>query len=170
MKRSTQIIFFLFLSFFFNTISYCSPSIVFLDIEYAVNNSYIGKKLLDDLKKIKIEENKKLQLLEQDLKNKDDEIKKIKNITSQEELKNKINILKKAIKKYNKEKDIIQKNFINNKNKQLDELIKKVNPLIMKYMDDKSIDLILSKKIIYLGNTNFDITEEVLKLINLNFK
>ena len=40
----------------------------------------------------------------------------------------------------------------------------------MKYMDDKSIDLILSKKIIYLGNTNFDITEEVLKLINLNFK
>jgi Skp family chaperone for outer membrane proteins len=170
MKQLIQIIFFLIFSLFFNSVSYSNTNIVFLDIEYAVNNSNIGKKVLDNLKKTQIKENKKLKIIEQNLKDKDDEIKKVKNVISKDELKNKIDIFKKSIQDYNIEKDKVQKNFIKSKNKELDELIKKINPLIVKYMEDKSIDLILSKKIIYLGNTNLDITEDVLGLINVNFK
>ena len=64
----------------------------------------------------------------------------------------------------------IPKKFIANKNKQLDELLKKINPLIIEYMSDNSIELILSKKSVYLGKTELDITENILKIINENFK
>ena len=37
-------------------------------------------------------------------------------------------------------------------------------------MSDNSIELILSKKSVYLGKTELDITENILKIINENFK
>lgn len=37
-------------------------------------------------------------------------------------------------------------------------------------MEDNSIELILSKKIVYLGKTELDITNEIVELINNNYK
>ena len=97
-------------------------------------------------------------------------IKNLKNVISKEELQTKINQFQKDIKQYNINKDKVQKDFINNKNKKLDDLFKKINPLIIKFMSDNSIDLVLSKKNIYLAKTELDITEDMIELINKNFK
>jgi len=162
----------LFLLIFFLTqysIAY-SKNIVFLDFEFAITNSNIGKKTLDNLEKINSEENEKLKIIEQSLNKKNEEINNLKNIVSKEEIEKKINEFQKEIKKFNIEKNKVQKKFIANKNKQLDELLKKINPLIIEYMSDNSIELILSKKSVYLGKTELDITENILKIINENFK
>jgi Skp family chaperone for outer membrane proteins len=135
-----------------------------------VNNSNIGKKLLNDLQKIQKEEISKLKMLEDDLKKKDTEINKVKNIISKEELENKIKLLKKEINEYNIKKDEIEIKFNNNKNKRQEDLIKQINPLIIKYMSDNSIDLIISKQIVYLGKSERDITNDILQLINESFK
>ena len=37
-------------------------------------------------------------------------------------------------------------------------------------MNDNSIDLIVDKQIVYLGKSEIDITNEILKLINESFK
>ena len=68
MKKIIQIFILIFLCSFSN--SYAASNIVFLNIEYAVNNSNIGKKLLSDLKKIQAEEINKLKIIEEDLKKK----------------------------------------------------------------------------------------------------
>ena len=170
MKQKIQICFLIFFFSLFSSFAYSSPNIVFLDIEYAVNNSNIGKKLLSDLQKIQNEEVSKLKILEDDLKKKDTEINKVKNIVSKEELENKIKLLKKEINKYNIKKEEIEVKFNNNKNKRQDDLIKQINPLIIKYMNDNSIDLIISKQIVYLGKSELDITNDILKLINESFK
>ena len=162
----------LFLLIFFLTqfsIAY-SKNIVFLDFEFAITNSNIGKKTLDNLEKINSEENEKLKIIEQSLSKKNEEINNLKNIVSKEEIEKKINEFQEEIKKFNIEKNKVQKKFIANKNKQLDELLKKINPLIIEYMSDNSIELILSKKSVYLGKTELDITENILKIINENFK
>ena len=162
----------LFLLIFFLTqfsIAY-SKNIVFLDFEFAITNSNIGKKTLDNLEKINSEENEKLKIIEQSLNKKNEEINNLKNIVSKEEIEKKINEFQEEIKKFNIEKNKVQKKFIANKNKQLDELLKKINPLIIEYMSDNSIELILSKKSVYLGKTELDITENILKIINENFK
>ena len=78
--------------------------------------------------------------------------------------------LLKEINSYNLKKEEIQKKFTIDKNLKLDELIKKINPLISKFMEDNSIELILSKKIVYLGKTELDITNAIVELINNNYK
>jgi len=170
MKKKIQICFLIFFCYLFSSFAHASSNIVFLDIEYAVNNSNIGKKLLNDLQKIQKEEISKLKILEDDLKKKDTEINKVKNIISKEELENKIKLLKKEINEYNIKKDEIEIKFNNNKNKRQEDLIKQINPLIIKYMSDNSIDLIISKQIVYLGKSERDITNDILQLINESFK
>ena len=170
MKYIKKLILLLFFYLLCSSLAYSNNNIVFLDIEYAISNSNIGKKVLSDLNKIKSDENKKLQVVEKSLKEKNEEINNLKNVASKEELQKKINQFQDEIKQYNIKKDKVQKNFINNKNKHLEELFKKINPLIIKFMSDNSIELILSKKNIYLGKTKLDITEDMVKLINENFK
>ena len=97
------------------------------------------------------------------------EINKIKNIISKEELNSKISEFQTEIKDFNSQKDQIQKKFLNDRNKELDELLKKINPLIIKFMDDNSIEMIINKSNVYLAKTKLDITKNIIELINKNY-
>tara|TARA_Y100000768_G_scaffold109416_1_gene80352 strand:+ start:743 stop:1249 length:507 start_codon:yes stop_codon:yes gene_type:complete len=158
-----------FLITFFNISAYGENQIVLLDLDYAVSNSNVGKNILQNLNKTRLEEVEKLKLVENSLIKKEQEINKIKNIISKEELNSKISEFQKEIKDFNSQKDQIQKKFINNKNKELEELLKKINPLIIKFMDDNSIEMIISKSNVYLAKTKLDITKNIIELINKNY-
>ena len=162
------LIFLLFFSFLSK--SFSDEKIVFLDIEFAVNNSNIGKKALNNLNEIRKNEINKLKKIEEELKVKDQDINNVKNIISKDELDKKIKEFKKEIEKFNAKKNQIQKQFAKDKNKKLDELFKKINPLIIKYMDDNSIEMIIGKNNVYLAKSNLDITKDIIELINKNFK
>ena len=158
-----------FLITFFNISAYGENQIVLLDLDYAVSNSNVGKNILQNLNKTRLEEIEKLKLVESSLIKKEQEINKIKNIISKEELNSKISEFQKEIKDFNVKKDQIQKKFLNDKNKELEELLKKINPLIIKFMDDNSIEMIISKSNVYLAKTKLDITKNIIELINKNF-
>ncbi len=162
------LIFLLFFSFLSK--SFSDEKIVFLDIEFAVNNSNIGKKALNNLNEIRKNEINKLKKIEEELKVKDQDINNVKNIISKDELDKKIKEFKKEIEKFNAKKNQIQKQFAKDKNNKLDELFKKINPLIIKYMDDNSIEMIIGKNNVYLAKSNLDITKDIIELINKNFK
>ena len=159
--------FLIFFSFFSK--SYSEEKIVFLDIEFAVNNSNIGQKILNNLNETRKNEINKLKKIEEELKGKDQEINNVKNIISKEELDKKVKEFKKDIEKFNLKKNEIQKKFVKDKNNKLDELFKKINPLIIKYMDDNSIVMIIGKNSVYLAKSNLDITKNIIELINKNF-
>ena len=59
---------------------------------------------------------------------------------------------------------------MNNKNKKLDELFKKINPLVIEYMNDNSIEMIIGKNNVYLAKSKLDITKNIIELINNNFE
>ena len=158
-----------FLITFFNISAYGENQIVLLDLDYAVSNSNVGKNILQNLNKTRSEEIEKLKLIESSLVKKEQEINKIKNIISKEELNSKISEFQKEIKDFNVQKEQIQKKFLNDKNKELEELLKKINPLIIKFMDDNSIEMIISKSNVYLAKTKLDITKNIIELINKNF-
>ena len=158
-----------FLITFFNISAYGENQIVLLDLDYAVSNSNVGKNILQNLNKTRLEEIEKLKLVESSLIKKEQEINKIKNIISKEELNSKISEFQKEIKDFNVQKDQIQKKFLNDKNKELEELLKKINPLIIKFMDDNSIEMIISKSNVYLAKTKLDITKNIIELINKNY-
>ena len=170
MKKNYKVISILLLSFFFNVNAYSENIIVFLDVEFAVNNSKIGKNILKNLNEARIEEINNLKNIEKKLVKKEKEINNVKNVITKEELNLKINEFKKEVKEFNVKKDQIQKNFNDNKNKQLEELFKKINPLIVQYMNDNSIEMIISKKNVYLAKKNLDITDIIIELIDKNFQ
>jgi Skp family chaperone for outer membrane proteins len=62
------------------------------------------------------------------------------------------------------------KNYQKEKNTQLNDFFKKINPIIQNYMDDQSINMLLDKKNIYIGKSSSDITEDIIKLINEKFE
>ena len=170
MFKTKKIFILLLFSFLFNSIVIAQDKIVFIDLEQIVNNTNIGKKTLSELNKINLDNIEKLKIKENLIKEKEISLNNTKNIISKTELQNKINLLKNEISIYNKQKNEKTNDFIKLKNKKLDELFKQINPLVSEYMNKNSITLIVDKKNVYLGKMDYDITDDIVELVNTKLK
>ena len=54
--------------------------------------------------------------------------------------------------------------------KKMIEIVKKINPILEKYMEENSIEVLLKKESIYLSKNNYDITKQILDLVNKKIK
>ena len=150
--------------------SIANDKIVYLDINYILSNSEKGKsifKKFDEKNKNNIFE---LEKKENILKSKEKDLEIKKNILSKTELNNQIEDLKVQIIQFKKYKENLVKDFNNYKKKELSSLMQEINPIISKYIKDKSIDLVFDKKNILIGKTSYDITEKILELVNTKLK
>ena len=155
------------LNFFLINNSFAN-NIVFIDLNYIINNSITGKNVINKLEDIN---NKNLNLLkkEQLLLNKErDDIEKTKNILSQEDLNKKILILNQKLQEFNNKQDLMSGEFKNLRQLEMKNLLDKINPIIEKYMLDNNIDLMLKKENIYISKTDFDVSKKLIELINEN--
>lgn len=160
---------FIFIIYLFNVTSlYSAENIVFLDIDYVLNNSNLGKSIYTELENINKENITKLNKKEKLIKEKQDNINKTKNVTAKEKLEKDIILFNKEVEQYKIEKKKILDDFKLKKNKELDNFLIKINPIIQEYMKSNSIDIILEKNQIFVGNKNKDITNEIIDLINKN--
>ncbi len=152
-----------------SSLVYSAENVVFIDIDYVLNNSNLGKLIYKDLENINKKNITQLEEKEKQIKEKKDEINKTKNIKSKEILDQDILLFNKKVEKYRREKDELIKNFQQIKKTKLDDFMNKINPLIQKYMDENSIDIVLEKKQIFIGNINKDISNDIIKLIEKKF-
>ncbi len=141
-------------------------NIGFIDIDYLIKNSEIGKKTLKILENKNLENIKILKEKEKKLKDKENEIKNKKNIISSEEFNNEVKKLQIKIKELRNDKKLLANNFDEFKNKELNELLKKYNVVIQDFMSKNSIDIIIDKKNIYIGKASSDLTKLILDQIN----
>ena len=58
----------------------------------------------------------------------------------------------------------------NKKNEARTKLLKALTPILKKYMEDNNVEMIVDKKYILLANSNFDITEKILKILDQELK
>ena len=65
-----------------------------------------------------------------------------------------------------KEKNKIVRDFELYKKKELDEVFKKITPIIEEYMNNNDINIILDTKYIFMGKINSNLTESILIEIN----
>ena len=164
--------FFLILIFFLfgSTNLWSSEKIAFLDVEFIINKSKPALVIIKKIEKIRDQETKKLKEIEDNLKKKNDDLIKTKNLISDEELKKKISSLREEAKSFDdlRKKTIKELNI--KKNKELNEFLKLINPIIQEYMKEKSIDMIIDKKNIFMAKSKNDITEDILKIVNTKIK
>ena len=159
----------IFTVYLFNiTFLHSAENIVFLDIDYVLNNSNLGKSIYIELEKLNKENITKLNAKEKIIKEKQNTINKTKNVTTKEKLEKDIILFNKEVEQYKIEKKKILDDFKLKKNKELDNFLIKINPIIQEYMKSNSIDIILEKNQIFIGNKNKDITNEIIDLINKN--
>ena len=93
-----SLIFFILL--FYNNISFAENKIVYLDVQFVIDNSELGKFYKKKIKKIKDKNKTELKKDETIIKKKENEIKNQKNILSKEEINNRVKDLNELLKKY----------------------------------------------------------------------
>ena len=164
--------FFLIIIFFLFGVTnvWSSEKIAFLDVEFIINKSEPALVIIKKIEKIRDQETKKLKEIENNLKKKNDELIKTKNLISDEELKKKISSLRDEAKSFDelRKKTITELNI--KKNKELNEFLKLINPIIQEYMKEKSIDMIIDKKNIFMAKSKNDITNDILTIVNNKIK
>ena len=155
--------------FFYITLfnpSYSNDKIAFIDIDYLIKNSEIGKKVLlkiNDLDKKNVKNLKKKDTM---LKNLETEIRNKKNIISDEAYNKEVISFRKKLTDLNEEKNNLVKEFNAYKKKELKNIFDQISPIISNYMDKNSITIILDSKNIFMGKVNSDLTKNVLIEIN----
>ena len=155
---------------FINTDSvYAFDGTVFIDIDYILNNSNLGKKIYSELDIINKENINIIKTKEDRLNKKQEEINSKKNILSREEIEKEFNLLNEEYNKYKAEKDMMIKKFTEKKENELDNFLIKIKPIIEEYMKQNSIDIILDKNQIFIGVSKNNITDTILKLVNNKF-
>ena len=163
MKKYYFITFFILI--FFTKIS-AQEKIVYVDIDFIMSNSKVGKNLSSQIEKIHKNNISYFQKKEKELKKEEEEIIKQKNIISKEEFQKKISALRDKANLYRasrKEKiDKITKQRLT----ATSNIINELKPILAEYADKNSISLIIQKKNIIIGKSNLDITSEILSLLD----
>ena len=157
---------FFIIFFFFTSLSYSSEKIVYLDVDFILANSEKGKIILSNLEKKNKENIKILQSKEKILKDEETEIIKQKNIISEVSYKEKVNNLKSKIDRFKTDKDKLVKNFNQLRQQEINKFIKLVDEILGEYVEKNAIDLVLNKKDILMGKNKYNITNEILELVN----
>ena len=166
MKKNIIFFFLIFFVFTSNNTTLAEINISFVDVDYIYSNSKIGKKIDNQLKSEKKKINDKLTSYQKNIKDEKEKLINQKKIISEEKFKNQAIDLEKQIKKYNKLISDNNNSFIKYKTEIKSLFLKKLMNIVREYAEVNSIQLILNKKDIIIGQNDMDISNEILKLVN----
>ena len=160
-----------FLIYFFNILPLQSDDkVTFLNLDAVLSNSKIGKTIVQQLNELNENNSKNFKIEREKIKKKEEDLIAKQNILSKEEFNSKLSDLKKEIDIFNKEKNIKIIDYEKLKKKELDKFIKRITPLIENYTVDNSISLVVNQKNIFIGNKKYDITRDIIDLVDNNLK
>ena len=158
----------IFFNFFFLNPSFSANKIAFIDLDLVIQKSKPGIKILNELNTISKNNIDEIQKLQKDLENQEKSIQNKKNIISEEDHKKELSILRNKISEYRNIKNKKSDEFNKIRNEKITAFFNKANPIIQKYMDDNSLDILLDRKNVFIGKINSDITKDIIELINKN--
>ena len=163
--------FFIFILFFLN-ISHVNSSepIAYIDIDFIMKNSDIGKKTLVSINNLNNKNINELKNKEKILKDLESEILSKKNIISKEIFDKEVLLLKEKANRFKEDQLKMVEKFNNYKKSEIDGVFSKISPIINAYMEKKSVKILLDSKNILIGKSNLNLTNEILNEINEKVK
>ncbi len=156
----------IFVIFFYFSYANSNNNIVFLDVQYLIDNSNLGKKYKKEILKLKDQNDSKLKVKEEKIKEKEIEINNQKNILKEEELKKKIIEIEKMIKEFRILNRELSSKITQQRKLYSAEILKMINPILTNYADQNNINYVLEKKNVLVGMKSLDITIQVLNKLN----
>jgi outer membrane protein len=164
--------FFLILFFLAVSVNYlkAQEKVSYIDIDYILASSIVGKSLLNKLKE---EQDLKINIFkskDEDFKQKENQILAKKNLISKEEINKELKSLQIEFNEYRKDKIKQIDELKAKRNRNIVNFFKLLNPIIEKYMSDNSIYMLIDKKNVFIANKDYDITNNLIELINNQIK
>ena len=144
--------------------------IVYLNLDQIFQNSVPGSLILKELKDQNKKNIEKFKLKETDLRNQEQDLIKKKNILSKEEFDSNVVSFKKKMKIFNKEREETFLKFEKEKKEKLNSFLLKITPLIEIFVKENSINIVLNEKNLFIASKNFDITNQIIEIVNKNIK
>ena len=164
-------LFSIFLLFFlFTNLSLSNELVAYIDIDFILKNSDIGKKSLE---KIKTQNNLNIQDLkkkEKILKDLEIEIANKKKIISKEAFEKEVIAFRKNIDQFKIEQQQIINDFNDYKKKEIDKIFQNISPIINSYMEKKSVKILFDAKNIFMARNDLNLTNDILEAINKEAK
>tara|TARA_X000000950_G_scaffold106325_1_gene133899 strand:+ start:1253 stop:1765 length:513 start_codon:yes stop_codon:yes gene_type:complete len=162
--------FFVLLLFLNSSQLIASETVTFLDLDAVLNNTQKGKSIVNKLNDLKNLNSSNFKNKSQEIKKKEQELINKKNILSEEEFEKSIISLKKEIEVFNQDNNSNMLKYENLKKKELDKFINEITPLIENYIIENSISLVINQKNIFIGNNKYDITDNIINIVDKNLK
>ena len=164
-----KIITFLLFFFYINPVL-ADKNIVYLDIQYIIDNSNLGKFYKTKIKIKQDNNNEILQSEQKKLKEKEQEINNQKNILKKEELNKQFVEFNSLVVKYKELRKELNNSILKEKKNYSAEILRILNPLLTNYVENNNIHLVVDKKNILVGIKSLDITTTLLNILNKETK
>jgi Skp family chaperone for outer membrane proteins len=159
----------IFLSLSINVLK-ADDKISYIDIDYILTNTLAGKELLNTLKKEEEIKINKFKSNDDSFKNEEKQILAKKNLVSEKEMNKEMKALQIKFQKYKKVKQKEIEDFKIKRNRNIVNFLNLINPIIEKYMSDNSIYMLIDKKNVFIANKEYDITNNLIELIDNQIK
>ena len=165
-----KFIFVIFFSFLSVSELKANDKISYVDMDYIITNTIAGKSLLENFKKEEKLKVEKFKTSDENFKNKEKKILAKKNLVTNEEINKELRSLQVEFQNYRKNKIKEIDELKAKRNRNILSFIKLINPIIEQYMSDNSIAILLDKKNIFIASKNYDITKNLITLIDKDIK
>ena len=165
-----NIIIYIFLILTYSSFSIADQKIVYIDIDYIINNSTAGKQINEHLANIKNSKLDEFKNIEKILKDKEKNIIAKKNIIDENKFKLEVSTINQELKSYNDKRLKFANSFDQKKINLTKILLESLNPIISEYVNKNEITLVLPKKNIIVGKKKLDITPIIIEDLNKKLK
>ncbi len=162
---------FFVITFFFivSTHAYAEQKIVVLDMKYVLNNSKAGKAAQEFLKKKFNDNAKKFTELEKSLKKEEIDLLKAKVNFTKEEYTKKSDALRKKVIVYQSQRRSSIDKLTTQRLEARKILMKQIEPILDTYIKKNSISIVIDKKNMLGGLTEYDITKIIVEKLDKEF-
>ena len=165
-----QFLFGIIFLLFFTSLSNAKDKVSYIDIDYILSNTLAGKSLLVSLKKEEELKISKFKLNDENFTKEEKKILAKKNLISSDEYEKEMKSLQLKFQKYKQNKFNEIEELKKKRNKNILIFLNQINPIIEKFMTDNSIYMIIDKKNVFIASKEYDITNNLIELIDNQIK
>ena len=148
------------------TYATAEQKIAYLDMKFILNSSKAGKGAQDFLKKKFKDNRKNFSDQEAQLKKEESDLLAKKTILTKEEYQKNSAELRKKVVDYQSERRIALEKISSQRAEAREKLIKKLDPILTKYIEENGISIIVDKKNVVIGHADLDITNQIVEKLN----
>jgi len=168
-KKIYKYLFFVVIIFQSN-LTMANQSILYMDMNFLLNNSLAGKSIVTQLKNLNETNLKKFKKIEEGLKSEENKLISQQKILEKDEYLKQLNIFRKKVSDYKIKRSNNNNDILKKKGSAQKKLLNALDPILKDYSKKNSVLYIMPKKNIIIGNADLDITKIILKLLDNDIK